>query len=502
MQSMPATSFLWQAVLLEGLIMSNYVFGIDFGSTNSCVAYVDETGRATVINNREGTNTTPSVVNFASPTQVVVGQIAKENAVIDPENTVSLVKALMGMSSYAITYNGGDKSPEEVSSYILRKLARDASDILDTEVKDVVIAYPVYFGSQEIVAIKSACELAGLNLLDIICEPIAAAMSYGCVKVNKKKTVLVYDLGGATLDITAISINSGKITIVCSDGNHQLGGKDWDTEVMNYLATQFCSETGFDGDFDEYAQQDLRLKAEKAKQQLSSREEVPVVLNVEGLRARIILSRTKFEEITKDLLNETIEKTDVVFAVAKEKGYSIDEIILVGGSTKMPQVSNALVEKYGIVPKVFEPDEAVAKGAAIYAFDNYGFKPFSPAKEYVLKVLAEGDEMRQSIILNKWQFIGDQNILTKEFVVSNCGSGEINLDIYESTCLDSNYPVEEDLKLATIFLGSSDLKHSLVVEVKIAFSIDGCFDICCRDLLNDNKMTKVRFEPNSKLISK
>ena len=354
--------------------MAKYIFGIDLGTTYSCIAYVDESGRAVVVNNSEGTNTTPSVVNFASPSQVVVGQVAKENAVIDPQNTVSLVKTLMGKSNFAINYNGEDKTPEEVSAYILRKLAEDAGKLIDTGVKDVVITCPAYFGTAERTATKNAGEIAGLNVIEIISEPTAAALFYGCAKEQEEKTILVYDLGGGTFDVTIMRISAGKIEVICSDGNHQLGGKDWDTEVMNYLAAQFCAETGFDGDFDEYAQQDLRLKAEKAKQQLSSRPEVPVMLDAAGLRARVSLSRETFDDITRALLNESLEKTDAAIAVAAEKGYKIDEILLVGGSTRMPQVSKALIEKYGIEPKILEPDEAVAKGAAIYALGAYEIK--------------------------------------------------------------------------------------------------------------------------------
>ena len=178
--------------------MAKYVFGIDLGTTYSCIAYVDETGRATVVNNQEGTNTTPSVVNFASPSQVVVGQVAKENAVIEPQNTVALVKTLMGKSNFAINYNGEDKSPEEVSAYILRKLAEDASKLIDSEVKDVVITCPAYFGTAERTATKNAGEIAGLNVIEIISEPTAAALYYGCAKEQGEKTILVYDLGGGT----------------------------------------------------------------------------------------------------------------------------------------------------------------------------------------------------------------------------------------------------------------------------------------------------------------
>ena len=351
--------------------MAKYVFGIDLGTTYSCISYVDETGRATVIKNNEGEYTTPSVVNFASPNKVIVGQIAKENAVIDPENTISLIKTLMGKSEFAINYNSEDRSPEEVSAYILKKLAEDAGKQLDTEVKDVVITCPAYFGTAERTATKNAGLIAGLNVLEIISEPTAAALYYGCAKEQDEKTILVFDLGGGTFDVTIMNINSEKIEVVCSDGNHELGGKDWDEAIMEYIAKEFVFQTGFDGEFDEYAQQDMRLKAEKAKKQLSSREAVPVMLDVAGLRTRIDLSRETFDEITSTLLDETINKTDAAIAVAKEKGYNIDEILLVGGSTRMPQVTKALVDKYNMEPKILEPDEAVAKGAAIHAVNVY-----------------------------------------------------------------------------------------------------------------------------------
>ena len=351
--------------------MAKYVYGIDLGTTYSCIAYVDESGRPTVINNVEGTNTTPSVVSFESPTQVVVGQVAKDNAIINPDTTISLVKTLIGKTDFAINYNGEDKSPEEVSAYILRKVTEDAAKLTNQEVKDVVITCPAYFGAAEKIATKNAGIIAGLNVLEIISEPTAAALFYGCAKDPEPKTILVFDLGGGTFDVTIMSISSEKIEVICSDGNHELGGRNWDEAVMRYLADQFRSETGYDGDFDEYAQQDLRIKTEKAKIQLTARESVPVALDVAGLRARINLDREKFDELTATLLAEAIDKTDAAIAVAKEKGYTIDEILLVGGSTFMPQVPKAITEKYGLEPKILEPNEAVAKGAAIHAVNVY-----------------------------------------------------------------------------------------------------------------------------------
>lgn len=519
--------------------MAKYVFGIDLGTTYSCIAYVDETGRATVVNNKEGTNTTPSVVNFADPSLVVVGQVAKETAVIDPQNTISLVKTLMGKTNFAINYNGDDLSPEVVSSYILRKLASDAGEILDTEVKDVVITCPAYFGTAERTATKNAGEIAGLNVIEIISEPTAAALYYGCAKAEGEKTILVYDLGGGTFDVTVMRVGDGKIEVICSDGNHQLGGKDWDTEVMNYLAEQFCSETGFAGDFDEYAQQDLRLKAEKAKQQLTAREQVPVMLDAAGLRARVTLTRETFDEITQALLNESIEKTDAAIAVAESKGYKIDEILLVGGSTKMPQVRKAIVEKYGLEPKVLEPDEAVAKGAAIYALGAYEVKvdewkekiesgevdindeevkeevekykeeasvstvaipglhgqkmsevvTVATTKSYALKVLVNGEEKCCNMIIKNEKMENGSVSVTKQFGTAEDNQVTADLVVYESDFDSEYYDVDEDFNLGTASLElPGNLPAGAPIQVTFTLNNEGILEVTGRDMTSGKEI--------------
>lgn len=519
--------------------MAKYIFGIDLGTTYSCIAYVDETGRATVVKNKEGTNTTPSVVNFADSSLVVVGQVAKETAVIDPQNTISLVKTLMGKSNFAINCNGEDLSPEVVSSYILRKLALDAGEILNTEVKDVVITCPAYFGTAERTATKNAGEIAGLNVIEIISEPTAAALYYGCTKVEGEKTILVYDLGGGTFDVTIMRISGGKIEVVCSDGNHQLGGKDWDTEVMNYLATQFCSETGFNGDFDEYAQQDLRLKAEKAKQQLTAREEVPVMLDAVGLRARVRLSRDTFDEITQALLNESIEKTDAAIAVAESKGYKVDEILLVGGSTKMPQVKKIIVEKYGMEPKVLEPDEAVAKGAAIYALGAYELKvgewkdkvesgdvdmsdetvkeeaeryqetatvstvaipglhgqkmnevvTVATTKSYALKVLINGQEKCCNMIIKNVKMENGSISVTKQFGTADENQETAELVVYESDFDSEYYEVDEDFNLGMASLElPGNLPAGAPIQVTFTLNNEGILEVTGIDMTSGKEI--------------
>ena len=362
--------------------MAKYIFGIDLGTTYSCISYVDESGRPVVVKNMEGSDITPSVVNFADPQHVVVGEVAKDNAVTDPENTVSMVKRLMGKTDDAGTFNGEKKSPEEVSSYILRKLTEDAAKNLDSEVKDVVITCPAYFGTEERTATKNAGTIAGLNVIEIISEPTAAALFYGCSKEQEDKTILVYDLGGGTFDVTVMSIKSGNIEVVCSDGNHELGGKDWDLKLIEYLLAEFEKQTGNSPELAPDEEQDLYIKAENAKKQLTSKEKTTVSVQAGGDRARVEITREKFDEITDELLQLTLNKTDDAINAAKEKGFKIDEILLVGGSTRMLQVNEALVKKYGLTPKILDPDQAVAKGAALYALGAFEAK----AKEYKEKI--------------------------------------------------------------------------------------------------------------------
>lgn len=516
--------------------MAKYVFGIDLGTTYSCISYVDETGRATVINNSEGTNTTPSVVNFASSTQVVVGQVAKENAVIDPQNTISLVKTLMGKSDFAINYNGEDKSPEEVSAYILRKLTSDASKLIDAEVNDVVITCPAYFGTAERTATKNAGIIAGLNVLEIISEPTAAALYYGCTKEQGDNTVLVYDLGGGTFDVTIMSISADKIEVICSDGNHELGGKDWDEALMRYLHGEFVSQTNFDGDLDEYAQQDLRLKAEKAKQQLSSREEVPVMLDAAGVRAKINVSRAIFNDITSALLNETIDKTDAAIAVAESKNYKVSEILLVGGSTRMPQVTEALVAKYGVEPKILEPDEAVAKGAAIHAVNVYinhqqsisewerkvasgevsrdigaaeppienkeDYKEeltvdqtmisiggrmkeviVATTKSFALKVLDNGEAKCCNMIIKNEAMPNGAVSVTRRFGTADECQETAELIVFENDFMEEYFAVDDDFILGTASLElPGNLPAGAPIEVTFTLNTEGILEISGREL--------------------
>ena len=350
--------------------MAKRVYGIDLGTTYSCIATIDDTGRAVVIQNIEGKNTTPSVVQLGD--NIVVGDIAKNEVITESERTVSLVKTIMGKTDTAIKYNGRNISPEEISSYILKKLANDASGQMGEEVKDVVITCPAYFGTAEREATKKAGELVDLNVLEIISEPTAAALYYGCSKQHEEKTILVYDLGGGTFDVTIMRINFNKIEVICSDGDHDLGGKDWDGYLVQVISNKIIESVG-EVEFTEDVQQELRLCAEEIKKTLTGKQNArQVFYRVKG-SPKIEVTRDEFNRATESLLNSTLSKTEDAIKVAANKGYDkIDEILLVGGSTKMPQVKEALSEKYRDCKIQFlEPDEAVAKGAAIHAVNVY-----------------------------------------------------------------------------------------------------------------------------------
>lgn len=345
------------------------IFGIDLGTTYSCIAYVDEYGKAVVIPNSEGDRTTPSVVQFEGNNRVV-GKEAKNSAVLNPRQVVEMVKRHMGEADWRFEYEGMEYTAAEVSSYILRKLADDAEQYLDCPVKDVVITCPAYFGIAQRDATAHAGEIAGFNVKEVINEPTAAAIMYG-LQNEQDQVVLVYDLGGGTFDITVIEIKSGAITVVATGGDHYLGGRNWDEAVVMYLAEQWKAETSSNDDptDSEETQQDLWGKAEQAKWALTARQETKVVVTHAGQRVGVTLSREKFNELTAHLLERTIDFTRSTMAEAKIRGYTtFDQILLVGGSTKMPQVAERLKAEFGLPLRVFDPDEAVAKGAAVYGW--------------------------------------------------------------------------------------------------------------------------------------
>ncbi len=345
------------------------VYGIDLGTTYSAIAYVDEHGKPVIVPNQESERITPSVVLFDGES-IIVGNTAKEAAKVEPHRVVSRVKQHMGDPQFVFEYEGQAFSPEDISSFILRKVVGDAELALGGEEKitDVVITCPAYFGTEEREATANAGRLAGLNVRSILNEPTAAAIAYG-LEQGEDQTVLVYDLGGGTFDITMIEIKDRLIRVICTGGDHRLGGALWDEGVVMHLAESFKGQTGEESDplDDAEVLNDLFLQAERGKKTLTQRDKAPFRVTHAGHQARVELEREKFEEITKHLLDRTVELTRDMLKDAEEKGYTkFDKIILVGGATRMPQVRNRLVAEFGMEPESYDPDEAVAKGAALF----------------------------------------------------------------------------------------------------------------------------------------
>ena len=344
------------------------VFGIDLGTTYSAIAYVDEHGKPVVVANQEGERITPSVVLFEGD-GVIVGDAAKQAAKVEPHRVVSRVKQHMGDPHFVFEHEGQSHGAEDISSFVLRKVVRDAEITLGGDpIRDVVITCPAYFGTDEREATANAGRLAGLNVRAVLNEPTAAAIAYG-LEQGEDQVVLVYDLGGGTFDVTMIEIKDRLIRVICTGGDHRLGGALWDEAIVLYLAEEFRAQSGEESDpmDDPEVLNDLFLQAERGKKTLTQRDKATFRVTHAGKQARVELDRPRFEAITAHLLDRTVLLAREMLADAKAKGYQeFDKVILVGGSTRMPQVRERLAAEFGIEPESYDPDEAVAKGAALF----------------------------------------------------------------------------------------------------------------------------------------
>ena len=345
------------------------IIGIDLGTTNSCVAIM-EGGNVTIIPNSEGARTTPSVVNIKDNGEVVVGEIAKRQAVTNPTSTVSSIKTHMG-SDYKVEIFGKKYTPQEISAKILQKLKKDAEAYLGEEVKEAVITVPAYFTDSQRQATKDAGTIAGLDVKRIINEPTAAALAYGLEK-KKVEKVLVFDLGGGTFDVSVLEISDGVIEVISTAGNNHLGGDNFDDEIIKWLVAEFKKENGIDLSNDKMAYQRLKDAAEKAKKELSTLMETSISLPFITMDAtgpkhlEMKLTRAKFNDLTRHLVEATQGPTKTALQDANLNASQIDEILLVGGSTRIPAVQEWVENFFGKKPnKGINPDEVVAAGAAI-----------------------------------------------------------------------------------------------------------------------------------------
>ena len=346
--------------------------GIDLGTTNSVVAFL-EAGEPTVIPNAEGGRTTPSIVGFAKSGEVLVGEVAKRQAITNPDRTVRSVKRQMG-TSWSIDIDGKPYKAQEISARILQKLRRDAEAFLGDTVNQAVITVPAYFDDAQRTATKEAGQIAGLEVLRIINEPTAAALAYGLDKERSDQTVLVFDLGGGTFDVSVLEIGEGVFEVKSTSGNTHLGGDDWDQRVMDWLVKTFKDTEGVDLSNDKMALQRLKEAAEKAKIELSAVQETTINLpfitatNEGPKHLDVKLSRAKFQELTADLADACKGPFQQAIQDSGLAASDIDHVVLVGGSTRMPAIYDLVVQLAGKEPhKGVNPDEVVAVGAAIQA---------------------------------------------------------------------------------------------------------------------------------------
>jgi molecular chaperone DnaK len=349
--------------------VSDTVYGIDLGTTYSAIARINEFDHAEIINNLDGLPTTPSVVLFEDERNVVVGGVAKAAELVKPGDVSSLIKRRMG-TRYEEEFHGNVHTPESISALILKELVSMANAELGLDVKDVVITVPAYFGTQERESTRQAGQIAGLVVRGIVTEPVAAALSLG-IRGVEPETLLVYDLGGGTFDTTVMKLAPGTVDVLVIDGNRTLGGADWDSAMVELIIERFSERTGVsptDLKLDQGVMVDLRSEAEDAKKALTKKMSMTVRCRFEGHDEQILVTRAEFEAATAHLVTQTLDiaQRAVEAAQAKDPGLTIDKVLLVGGSAKMPMIDAALRGRLGWDPVPSDFDTAVAKGAAVY----------------------------------------------------------------------------------------------------------------------------------------
>jgi len=513
---------------------SKPVLGIDLGTTYSAMAYVDEHGDAKIIPNSQNERITPSVLLFEDEeNKVIVGQTAKDQAELYPDNTVAFVKREMGKLKEDVrkeenhgepkpfNFWGKTYSPEEISAFILKKMKADAELYFNGEkINDAVITVPAYFNDSERQATKDAGTMAGLNVLHIINEPTAAAISYSLQTADGSQKAFVFDLGGGTFDVTILDIEIGQnekeIKVINTDGDHRLGGKDWDDKIIGFISEQFINEFGDDPMEDPESLADIRDRAEKAKKQLSERESTKIIVTAFGNKMAVDLSRDQFNEFTSDLLSRCESACNMVLEDKDLSWDQIDTIILAGGSTRMPMVREMITRISGkeLSPANVNPDECVALGAALQA--------------KMLKIkddLEDGNELSQEL---KDKLSGvtvrdvtchtlgssaynDQDVLevfpiiekgkevpikqTKKFTTRQAFQKAVDVDVREG---ESRNPENTALIQEATLPIEVPREEKMPIEVTFYYNTDGILTITAKDVLN-NKEIQFEVERKSNL---
>jgi molecular chaperone DnaK len=475
------------------------VIGIDLGTTNSCVA-VMEGGETVVIPNSEGNRTTPSVVAFTKDGERLVGDVAKRQAITNPDRTIISIKRHMG-TNYKVRIDDKEYTPQEISAMILRKLKADAEAYLGEPVTQAVITVPAYFSDSQRQATKDAGKIAGLEVLRIVNEPTAAALAYGLDKEGEQ-TILVYDLGGGTFDVSILELGDGVFEVKATSGNNHLGGDDFDQRIIDYLIETFKRDTGIDLRNDRMAMQRLKDAAEKAKKELSSTLTTTISLPFISADAtgpkhlEVNLTRAKFEELTADLVEATLEPTRQALQDAGLTVNDIDKVILVGGSTRIPAVQEAIKRLIGKEPsKGVNPDEVVAVGAAIQAGVLTGevkdvvlldVTPLSLGIETLGGVFTKLIERNTTIPTSKSQ------------IFSTAADNQTSVEIH---VLQGERPMAKDNKsLGRFTLTDIPPAPRGVPQIEVTFDIDanGIVNVSAKDL-GTGKSQRITIQPSSGL---
>lgn len=472
-----------------------YVVGIDLGTTNSVIAWMKPDGSTEVVPNVEGGRVTPSIVAFTKTGEIIVGEPAKRQMILNSERTIKSIKRKMG-SDYKVKIDDKQYTPQEISALILKKMKKDAEQYLNGEIKRAVITCPAYFNDAQRQATKEAGQIAGFEVLRIINEPTAAALAYGLDK-KKEEKVLVYDLGGGTFDVSILEIGEGVIQVVATSGNNHLGGDDFDQRIVDWLAEEFKKQHGVDLRQDKQALQRLRDAAEKAKIELSSKLETDINLpyitaTASGpLHLEMKLTRSLYESLTKDLLQMTREPIERALKDAKLSPSEINEVILVGGMTRTPVVHNLIKEIFDKEPnKGVNPDEAVAVGAAIQAAILSGEAKDQDVVLVDVTPLTLGIEVKGGLlepIIARNTTIPIKK--SKVFTTAEDYQTEVEIRIYQG---------ERTMARDNIFLGSFKLVDIPpaprgVPQIEVTFDIDsdGIVHVSAKDLASNKEQSMV-----------
>ncbi len=477
------------------------IIGIDLGTTNSCVA-VMEGGQPVVIVNSDGARTTPSVVGFAKNGERLVGETAKRQAITNPDNTISSIKRRMG-ENYKVDIEGKGYSPQEISAMVLQKLKADAESYLGETVSEAVITVPAYFNDAQRQATKDAGRIAGLEVKRIINEPTSAALAYGLDNEHEQK-IMVYDLGGGTFDVSIIEIGDGVIEVLSTNGNTRLGGDDFDQRVIDFLVAEFKKAEGMDLSKDKMAMQRLKEAAEKAKKELSTvtttNINLPfITMNQDGPKhLDVTLSRAKFDELTADLVDGTMGPVRQALADAGLNASEIDKVLLVGGSTRMPSVQDAVKKYTGKEPfKGINPDECVAVGAAIQGGKLAGDEGAGSVLLLDVTPLSLGIETLGGVATK----LIDRNTTiptNKKQVFSTADDNQTAVDIH---VVQGERPLAKDNKtLGRFKLDGIAPARRGVPQIEVSFDIDanGIVNVSAKDL-GTGKEQKITITAGSNL---